>query len=124
MKYKLCDSEFDETKQDGSCPECCEKYYLISMTDYQKLVEEIQRKQYEIEQLYNQVTELKLSSNQFKNTLSRESDIYCDFHVWLESILKDFNIPKAKDYYCESHYNKPHECQMYRGKICNGCGDC
>jgi hypothetical protein len=124
MKCKICDTEFDETKYNGNCPMCGEKYYIISMTDYQKLVEEIQNKQYEIEQIYNQVNEARFSGNKFKNTLARESNIYCNFHVWLESILQDFNIPKRKDYLSKPYYNEPHECGIHRGKICNGCGDC
>jgi primosomal protein N' len=124
IKCKLCESEFDETKYDGNCPACGEKYYIISMTDYQKLVEELQEKQFEIEELYNQVSDLQYKSNQFKNILRRESAIYCNFHVWLKSILKDFNIPKQKDYWVKPYYNKPNECQIYKGKICNGCGDC
>lgn len=124
MKCKLCEVEFDETKYDGSCPTCGEQYYIISMTNYQKLVGEIQNKQYEIEQIYNQVNEARFSGSQFKNTLSRESNIYCNFHVWFESILEDFNIPKKKDYWSKPNYNKPHECQIHKGKICNGCGDC
>jgi len=118
MKCKLCDNKFNETEYDGKCPACGEKYYIISMTEYQKLVEELQNKQYEIEQLYNQATKARFSSNKFKNTLDRESSIYTNFHIWLESILKE------KNYWNNPHYNKPIECQIHRGKICNGCGDC
>lgn len=124
MKCKLCDNEFDETKYDKNCPKCGEEYYIISMTDYQKLVEHLQYKQYEIEKLYNQVNKKIFSSNRFKNTLIREGNIYCGFHIWLENILKDFNIPKKESCWNEPYYNEPRECQMHRGKICNGCGDC
>ncbi len=42
IKCKICKSEFDEKEYSGMCPECGEKYYTITLTDYQKLVEYIQ----------------------------------------------------------------------------------
>jgi len=124
MKCKLCEEEFEELTNPNKCPYCYEKYFTISLTDYQKLIERIQDKQYEIEQLYEQVTNIYLSSNKFKNHLSREQEIYGDINVWFNDILKEFNIPKTEETWRKVYYNSPNPCQLNPHKVCNGCGDC
>jgi len=124
MKCKLCEDEFDEQTNPNKCPYCVEKYLTISLTDYQKLVERIQDKQYEIGQLYKQVTDAYLSSNKFKNHLSREQEIYGDINAWFNSILEEFNIPKTEEKWKKVYYHTPSPCQLNPHKICNGCGDC
>ena len=125
MICKVCESEFDEKDNPEKCPFCYEKYFVISLTDYQKLVERIQDKQYEADQLFNQVWEASNSSNKFKNYLNRECDIYRSIKVWFDMLMEEFNIPKTEgEYRSKPYYKVPKSCQLNPNKVCNGCGDC
>jgi hypothetical protein len=121
----VCQSEFNEHTNPKNCPFCGENYLSISLADYQKLAVCIKDKQFEIEQLFNQVYDAIISDNKFKNHLNRECDIYRDIKIWFELLMKDFNIPKIKgEHRSKPYYNVPHPCQFNQRKVCNGCGNC
>ena len=126
LKCYVCKTQFNETEH-TKCPFCGEGYFVIDMSSYQELVETLQYKQYEVEEICNQINELLKSSNKFKNTLEREQDIYIGFNAWLKNILDKFNISQKKNFWFETakpYYKKPMECQLNPKKICNNCGDC
>ncbi len=124
IRCKLCDDEFDERENPNKCPRCSEEYFIITLTDYQRLVAYIQDKQCRIDQLFQQSWDARISDNKFKNHLRRENDIYRDIDVWFNLIMKEFNIPKANNLHSPIYYHAPLECQLNSRKVCNSCGDC